>query len=379
MLSGAVDNTTSGVQGPDSSSNSLAPQKTKLDVVRPNEKVKIAKGNIHHRTVIGHSFGSKFEVTKVKGDVNVNVVEEDETDRAGNMNEEFAGEAGEEDAGVEQSKDNRGLVDWNQITRGQQTSQKLSDKDIAELRAKGADGKSLIKSLVENSETFKDKTEFSQEKWVKRKASKHLPSFIAHRASSLSLCRGYFMKEPAKTCHIREDSLARLLTLSNVQPGSRALVCDSMNGLLLASVVERMGGMGLAVNVFNTPQPSVDAVRWMNFDKEHLQTIINAPLHELSCTGEDLNVLVEEPEVAAKVDGDKDGDKEEGKEEGKDGNESGANAPKVVHERKTDPLSLRRERMKSSNRTYLTFRKVVDDEQRKPSLREVSCAHSERQ
>ena len=38
---------------------------------RPTDKVTIAKGNISHSCLIGHPFGTMFEVTKVKGVVQV--------------------------------------------------------------------------------------------------------------------------------------------------------------------------------------------------------------------------------------------------------------------------------------------------------------------
>ena len=39
--------------------------------------------------------------------------------------------------------------------------------------------------------------------------------------------------QPHRICHMREDALARLLTISNVQAGARVLVVDSTNGLVV--------------------------------------------------------------------------------------------------------------------------------------------------
>ena len=139
-----------------------------------------------------------------------------------------------------------------------------------------------MKALIENSDTFKQKTEFSQAKWLRKKAAKHAPQFTAARPSALSLCRAYFRKEPFKIQHMREDTLARLLTLSNVQPGSRALVVDSMNGLVLGALVERMGGVGRLMHGFNGLQPVTEALKWLNMDKERLKPIFHFPLSELA-------------------------------------------------------------------------------------------------
>ncbi len=108
-------------------------------------------------------------------------------------------------------------MDKNALTKGKECSQKLGASEIEELKQSGRGGKEVIQALIDNSETFKNKTEFSQAKWLKRKTAKHVPTFRAVRCTSLSLCRAYLSKEPHRVCHMREDSLARLLTLSNVQ------------------------------------------------------------------------------------------------------------------------------------------------------------------
>ena len=173
-------------------------------------------------------------------------------------------------------------MDRNALTRGRECSQKLGAEEIKELKDQGKDTKDVMKALIENSDTFKQKTEFSQAKWLKKKAAKHAPQFTTARPSALTLCRAYFRKEPFKINHMREDTLARLLTLSNVQPGSRALVVDSMNGLVLGALAERMGGMGRLMHGFNGLQPSVEALQWFNMDAQRLAVILHFPLSELT-------------------------------------------------------------------------------------------------
>ena len=63
------------------------------------------------------------------------------------------------------SGDNRSFSDTN-------TAQKLTDSDIHQLRDQGASAKDIITSLITNSETWGNKTEFSQEKWLMKKQKK---------------------------------------------------------------------------------------------------------------------------------------------------------------------------------------------------------------
>lgn len=84
--------------------------------------------------------------------------------------------------------DNRSFTDTN-------TAQKLTDADIHQLRDSGASAKEIITSLITNSETWNNKTEFSQEKWLMRKQKKLvLPFLLSLFASHLHSLLRYTLK-----------------------------------------------------------------------------------------------------------------------------------------------------------------------------------------
>lgn len=61
------------------------------------------------------------------------------------------------------------------------------------------------------------------------------------------------------------DTLSQLLTFGNVFPGCRLLVVDDTQGLVVASILERLGGVGEVVCVHETEFPNYDIVRFFNF------------------------------------------------------------------------------------------------------------------
>ena len=271
----------------------------KFAQLKHGDTVNIAKGKVAHATLIGQPFGTCFEVC---GRDKVKPV----TIQGGGMADLLLGELGEEtgdgawmpidggapsEGGGGGSRDNRQLLDRNRMTHGRECSQKLGAEEIKEIKDAGKGAKEVMKALIENSDTFKHKTEFSQAKWLKKKAAKHAPQFSTARPSALTLCRAFFRKEPYKINHMREDTLARLLTLSNVQPGSRALVVDSMNGLVLGALAERMGGMGRLMHGFNGMQPGSEAVRWFNLDANCLGSIMHFPLSEVAFVPNEKNAV----------------------------------------------------------------------------------------
>lgn len=87
--------------------------------------------------------------------------------------------------------DNRHYTDTN-------SAQKLSSESIAELRSQGATGKEIIEALVENSATWNDRTEFSKQKYLKKKQTKYMPRVRVLKCTAESLCKTYRMKNPEK-------------------------------------------------------------------------------------------------------------------------------------------------------------------------------------
>jgi tRNA (adenine-N(1)-)-methyltransferase non-catalytic subunit len=81
--------------------------------------------------------------------------------------------------------DNRNITDDT-------TKQLVQEAEINEMRARGADGREIIDSLIQNSSTFNSKTQFSKEKWLKKKMQKYMVTFEVKEAGYMELCDLYF-------------------------------------------------------------------------------------------------------------------------------------------------------------------------------------------
>lgn len=49
------------------------------------------------------------------------------------------------------------------------TSQHLKSEDIHHMRQQGVSGRDIIRSLIQNSDTWESKSQFAREKWLARK------------------------------------------------------------------------------------------------------------------------------------------------------------------------------------------------------------------
>ncbi|GLI64625.1 hypothetical protein VaNZ11_007943 [Volvox africanus] len=160
---------------------------------------------------------------------------------------------------TETEKNNSGLFDRND------ENQKLTQEQIEELKKSGKAGTEIIEALISNSATFQNKTEFSQDKYKKRKAKKYLTYVTVLKPTSRIVSQAYYDKTPEKFPCMRPDTLAVMLSLANVAAGAKVLVADRCQGVLTAAAVERLGGEGAVCALEMDGRPAtLDAVRQMN-------------------------------------------------------------------------------------------------------------------
>lgn len=136
---------------------------------------------------------------------------------------------------AESGNDNRNIVDDGQ-------SQKLTSDQIDSLKGSGKTSTEIVAEIVGNSQSFANKTEFSQEKYLRKKEKKYF-EYIQIRKPTLRLITEIFYRQDAdKMLGIRMDTLAQILTYSNISCFSKCLLYESgTNGIVLAGLLSRMG------------------------------------------------------------------------------------------------------------------------------------------
>ncbi|XP_064002315.1 tRNA (adenine(58)-N(1))-methyltransferase non-catalytic subunit TRM6 isoform X2 [Pogoniulus pusillus] len=205
---------------------------------------------------IGHIYGTTFEVTSGGSLQPKQEVEEATTET--------------KEAGT----DNRNIVDDGK-------SQKLTHDDIKALKDKGIKGQEIVQQLIENSTTFRDKTEFAQDKYIKKKKKKYEAVITIVKPSTRILSTMYYAREPGKINHLRYDTLAQMLTLGNVRAGNKMIVMETCAGLVLGAVMERMGGYGTIIQMYPGGGPVRAATSCFGFPKHFLDNLHEFPLSKV--------------------------------------------------------------------------------------------------
>ena len=178
---------------------------------------------------------------------------------------------------AEGTGDNRGLLDAP-------GNQKFTREEIEDLKESELAGEQLISEIVSGSNTFGNKSGFSQLKYISRKKAKHLPVIFIYRPSLRHLAPMHYHLRPDKIGFLRLDTVSQLLSLANVRYGSRLLVVDNFGGLIIGGVLERMGGGGSLVELFTTeivhPRPVLST--FSHLSPLHWQCLSAFPLRRLS-------------------------------------------------------------------------------------------------
>ncbi|GAA5921494.1 hypothetical protein JCM3775_003074 [Rhodotorula graminis] len=209
-----------------------------------------------------------------------------------------------------------------------QGAQTLSPDEIQALKDSGLSGREIIQKQIEEHKSFELKTEYSKEKYLKRKEAKWMQVFTPLEPTVHQMAQFHFDKQPSKTRELRPDTLANMLAMANVRPGSRLLVVEDMGGMIVAAAVERMGGKGriMVVNDADSP-PDLHLLDTFNFGAAETSPI--ASLHwaatDPSWSPPDLplevgDLAAADKAVAAVDDGEGDKGKDKGKEAAKRNN-----------------------------------------------------------
>uniref|UniRef100_A0A3Q4N494 tRNA (adenine(58)-N(1))-methyltransferase non-catalytic subunit TRM6 n=1 Tax=Neolamprologus brichardi TaxID=32507 RepID=A0A3Q4N494_NEOBR len=222
--------------------------------IQPRKKVIFEKQWIFLDNAVGQLYSTTFEILS-----------------GGNLKpHELKDTASPLDA-VEAGTDNRNIVDDGK-------SQKLTRDDIEALKEKGLKGQDIIKKLVDNHATFGDKTEYSQVKYIKKKKKKYENTVMILKPSCRILAMMYHGREPGKICHLRYDTLAQMLTLANIHAGSKVLVFETCAGLVLGSIMERMGGYGSVIQMYPGGGPVRAGVENFGFPAHFHDTLHEFPI-----------------------------------------------------------------------------------------------------
>ncbi|CAG0887218.1 unnamed protein product [Darwinula stevensoni] len=271
--------------------------------------ISLGREKVQLNCVVGHPYGTTFKLVRPEGDTKCFMLEP-------TSSAEFSFSPSLKKNSNEQ--DNRHILDRSD-------SQRLTREEIEKLKSQGVLGSEMVNILVENSESFARKTEFSQEKYMKKKGKKYHGFVTLHRPTIRLLANVYYSHDPLKilvvpmhwqppvlaTClaptssdqsaisrNFRVDTLAQCMSLGNVQSGGTYMLYETgTNGLLLAAILHALGGSG---HVIQLHQGDIqrEAVKAMDLNEKDLQCLHQVHFKSLRRIEDDASPMDDEAESA---------------------------------------------------------------------------------
>lgn len=242
--------------------------------------VKMGKKPIRCEALIGAAYGSFFDVVNGKLiPTNPNAHKEALEDLVG---DESTGTA---------AVDNRHLSDYN-------NTQGMTQDEVKDMKEAGQKTE-LVRKLAENSASWNKRTEYSQQKYILKKTQKHQVLVQVVRPTAALITKAYFAKKAFRTLHMRPDTIAHIMSLSNLQSGLRTLIIDDCIGLILGTALERANGRGAVYNLHQGNDCNPSALRLFNFSSDQIAPLKHVPIELLRGSLSAQTFKVEEDDESA--------------------------------------------------------------------------------
>ena len=171
--------------------------------------------------------------------------------------------------------DNRNIIDDG-------SGQALPMEQIVGLRDKGLSSKEIVGTLIENSKTFQSKTEYSQQKYLKKKEKKYCEFIIIRKPTIRLIAEIWFRQDANKIMGLRMDTLSQLPTAVNLHPeGTYIIYESSCQGLAAAMLLNGLSSEGRLILAHQGNFPQSGAVLALNLKDEQESCIIRVNIYNL--------------------------------------------------------------------------------------------------
>lgn len=130
----------------------------------------------------------------------------------------------------------------NELINDGEYVQLLTLEEIEALKMSGAHGSDIIRKQIEQHTNYSLKTEYSKEKYKKKKTAKYSKTFTVLEPSIFNVCEYWYKKDQSRVRDLRIDTLSQMLNMANVKPAGRYIAVDDASGLLVSGILDRLGG-----------------------------------------------------------------------------------------------------------------------------------------
>ncbi|KAJ8954142.1 hypothetical protein NQ318_005736 [Aromia moschata] len=240
---------------------------TKLHKLRKHGNMVLGSFTVEMDNIVGERYSDTFQMKNMPGSKRFYILEKvDEVNSA-------AGCVSIEKSGA----DNRHIPN-------NADSQGLTKEDIDKLKGEELSSNNIVEQLINNSKTFNMKTEYSQEKYIKKKEKKYFEYIQIRKPSIRLLSQMFYRQDPTKTLGIRTDDLSQILSYANIHSEGNHLLYDSgTSGLMTAAITNAVGPRttGSLIHMHPGNECQKNGFVAMQFPQEQADRCINVNLYSV--------------------------------------------------------------------------------------------------
>ncbi|CAB0020380.1 unnamed protein product [Nesidiocoris tenuis] len=233
----------------------------KLHQLKARCDVMLGKDLVNLKAIVGQPFWTTFKmIQKKKKEFDLDVASEIESLPEAVMKD------------VQSGSDNRNITDDGK-------SQLLSTEEIEGFKESGLSAQSIVGKLIESSTTFHNKTEYSQEKYLKKKEKKYFEYIVIRKPTVRLLAEMFYSKDPHSVLGLRHDSIAQILSYANVQnSGTYVLFESGTQALLGSAILDCLDDQGRVISITTGRYPPETGCRRDELSRREESEIVPKPL-----------------------------------------------------------------------------------------------------
>lgn len=164
-------------------------------------------------------------------------------------------------------------------------AQKLTTVELNEMKQSGADTNDIIAGLIQNNENFEKRTDFSKDKYIKRKKLKHDLVWRVEKCTLLGVFKHFQRLSPRDMIFLREEMFCLFNHYLDLEPDSRVFMMDRAKGAALASAAQII-------------QPDMGQIYLCDFKAERFDINTYKALQYMQIKNSRDNISVISPEMA---------------------------------------------------------------------------------
>ncbi|XP_075241810.1 tRNA (adenine(58)-N(1))-methyltransferase non-catalytic subunit TRM6-like [Convolutriloba macropyga] len=240
-----------------------------LTTIKPGKTAMINKTAVKLDALVSHPFGTYFEVVNKS----VQKIDAPSFEDEDLLNYEGGSES---NPNMEVDCDSNTESGFEQNTN--QNNPHVTKEEIMSMKADGVNADDMIKTIVSKNTAFKDRTDYSKTKYIKKKIKRHKLIFQVLKPNSRLIARAVYNLDSKKLLNLSPYDIANVIYKCGLFPNCKVIICEGTGGLITSIILEKLQENVTIVEFFTAEHPKRDGSTFFSFDSSLFANVYPLPV-----------------------------------------------------------------------------------------------------